>query len=235
MAILETLATHLEGNGAAGTEALTLTYALLWPNDRPGDGSLAAIEQFIRENEAFRRDLLEIVHHHRSTLLPASGIRLEATGLLELHASYSREQILLGLGKGSLEKPHTSREGVVHIPERRVDAFFVTIDKAEADFSPTTLYEDYAITDRLFHWQSQSRTTPESPTGQRYIHHRERGYQPMLFVRPRRTLANGLTAPFHFCGPLRYQRHDGSQPMSIVWELEYPLPAHLLREARLVG
>ncbi|WP_410278808.1 DUF3427 domain-containing protein [Guyparkeria sp.] len=235
MAILETLATHLEGNGAAGTEALPLTYALLWPNDRPGDGSLAAIEQFIRENEAFCRDLLEIIHHHRSALLPASGIRLESTGPLELHTSYSREQILLGLGKGSLEKPHTSREGVVHVPERRVDAFFVTIDKAEADFSPTTLYEDYAITDRLFHWQSQSRTTPESPTGQRYIHHRDQGYQPMLFVRPRRTLANGLTAPFHFCGPLRYQRHEGSQPMSIVWELEYPLPAHLLREARLVG
>ena len=235
VALLETLATHLDGNGSADTEVLTLAYALLWPNDRPGDGSLTAIEGFIRENGALRYDLLDIVRDRREALLPASGIHLQRTGPLELHASYTREQITLALGKGSLEKPHPSREGLVHVPERRVDALFVTIDKAEADFSPTTLYEDYAITDRLFHWQSQSRVRPESPTGQRYIHHREQGYQPMLFVRPRRTLANGLTAPFHFCGPLRYQRHEGSQPMSIVWELEYPLPAHLLREARLVG
>lgn len=235
VAQLEALTTHLEGNGPADTEALTLAYALLWPNDRPGDGSAAAIERFIRENDALRRDLLDIAHYRRDALLPASGIHLERSGPLELHASYTREQILLALGKGSLEKPHTSREGLAHVPERRVDVLFVTIDKAEADFSPTTLYDDYAITDRLFHWQSQSRVRPESPTGQRYIHHRERDYQPMLFVRPRRTLANGLTAPFHFCGPLRYQRHEGSQPMSIVWELEYPLPAHLLRDARLVG
>ncbi|MGC9457289.1 MAG: DUF3427 domain-containing protein, partial [Halothiobacillaceae bacterium] len=233
--LLDTLVAHLTGNKSVDTEALALVSALLWPNDRPGDGSLTAIERFVRENEVFRDDLLEIVHDRREELLPASGIHLQATSLLELHASYTREQILLALGKGSLEKPHTSREGVVHVPERRVDAFFVTIDKAEADFSPTMLYEDYAITDRLFHWQSQSRTTPESPTGQRYIRHREQDYQPMLFVRSRRTLANGLTAPFHFCGPLRYQRHEGSQPMSIVWELEYPLPAHLLRETRLAG
>ncbi|MFW6342371.1 MAG: DUF3427 domain-containing protein [Halothiobacillaceae bacterium] len=235
MTLLETLSGHLQGSGSASSEVLTLAYALLWPNDRPGDGSLMAVEQFVREHEALRDDLLGIAGYRRNTLLPASGIHLDRTGPLELHASYTREQILLALGKGSLEKPHTSREGVVHVSQRRVDAFFVTIDKADADFSPTTLYEDYAITDRLFHWQSQSRTTPESPTGQRYIHHSKRDYRPMLFVRPRRTLANGLTAPFHFCGPLRYQRHEGSQPMSIVWELEYPLPAHLLREARLVG
>ncbi|MFP4640492.1 MAG: DUF3427 domain-containing protein [Guyparkeria sp.] len=233
--LLETLTTHLEGNGSADTGVLTLAYALLWPNNRPGDGSRNAIERFIQENVALHHDLLDIVRHRRDSLLPASGIRLEATGPLELHAGYTREQVLLAFGKGTLDAPHTSREGVVHIAERRVDAFFVTIDKAEGDFSPTTMYEDYAITDRLFHWQSQSRTTPESPTGQRYIHHVERGYQPMLFMRTRRSLANGLTAPFHFCGPLRYRRHEGSQPMSIVWELEYPLPAHLLREARLAG
>jgi len=235
VALLETLASHLDGIRSADTEALALAYALVWPNDRPEDGSLTAIEGFIRENEALRNDLLDIVRDRREAMLPASGIRLQRTGPLELHANYTREQIMLALGKGSLEKPHPSREGLVHVQERRVDALFVTIDKAESEFSPTTLYEDYAITDRLFHWQSQSRTTPQSRTGQRYIHHREQGYQPMLFVRPRRTLANGLTAPFHFCGPLRYQRHEGSQPMSIVWELEYPLPAHLLREARLVG
>ncbi|MDG4867023.1 DUF3427 domain-containing protein [Guyparkeria sp. 1SP6A2] len=234
--ILDALIRHLEGESPESERLrVELAYALTWPNQRPDEGTLDAIDRFLHQHEALRRDLIEVAHQQREDLLPASGVHPEATGPLELHASYTREQVLLALGKGSLEKPHTSREGVVHVPERQVDAFFVTIDKAEADFSPTTLYEDYAITDRLFHWQSQSQITPESPTGQRYIHHEEQGYQPMLFIRPRRTTANGLTEPFHFCGPLRYRRHEGSRPMSIVWELKYPLPAHLLREARVAG
>jgi hypothetical protein len=34
------------------------------------------------------------------------------------------------------------------------------------------MYDDYAINSTLFHWQSQSTTSVDSPTGQRYIHHR---------------------------------------------------------------
>ena len=235
--LLATLIAHLVESVDAKVDSgqLTLAYALIWPNNRPGMGDLEAIGRFIRQNNPLRDDLLDIARYRRKQLVPASNLHFEKAGSLELHAAYTREQILLALGKGRLEKPHTSREGVVHVPERRVDAFFVTIDKAEADFSPTTLYEDYAITDRLFHWQSQSRTTPESPTGQRYIRHAEKGYQPMLFVRPRNKSAEGLTAPFYFCGPLHYRRHEGSQPISIVWELEQPLPASLLREMRLTG
>lgn len=117
----------------------------------------------------------------------------------------------------------------MHIPERGIDVFFVTIDKSEGRFSPTTMYEDFAITDRLFHWQSQSGTGPQSPTGQRYIRHREAGSTPMLFVRQRGRLPNGLTAPFVFCGPLVYERHESARPMSIVWRLEHPMPARIFR------
>ena len=37
------------------------------------------------------------------------------------------------------------REGVLYVPERNVDAFFVTLKKSEADYSPTTMYRDYPI------------------------------------------------------------------------------------------
>ena len=36
-----------------------------------------------------------------------------------------------------------------------LDVFFVTLNKLEKDFSELTLYKDYAISDSLFHWQSQ--------------------------------------------------------------------------------
>lgn len=29
----------------------------------------------------------------------------------------------------------------------------MTLHESEADYSPTTMYEDYAISPRLFHWQ----------------------------------------------------------------------------------
>ena len=35
--------------------------------------------------------------------------------------------------------------------------------------------KDYSINESLFHWQSQSTTAENSATGQRYIHHREKG------------------------------------------------------------
>jgi Domain of unknown function (DUF3427). len=91
------------------------------------------------------------------------------------------------------------------------------------------MYEDYLISHDLFHWQSQSSTSEESPTGQRYIHHRRLGYTPLLFVRETKTLPSGLSAPYYFLGPCEYQSHTGSRPMSIVWRLRHSVPARLFR------
>ena len=79
-------------------------------------------------------------------------------------------------------KPATVREGVKWLPEKQLDVFFVTLNKADKDYSPTTMYQDYSINENLFHWQSQSTTAADSPTGQRYIHHRERRSKVLLFV-----------------------------------------------------
>ena len=52
--------------------------------------------------------------------------------------------------------------------QERCDVFLITLNKTEKRFSPSTRYRDYAINRSLFHWESQSRTTADSPTGQRY-------------------------------------------------------------------
>ena len=71
----------------------------------------------------------------------------------------------------------TVREGVKYLPEKSADLFFVTLNKSDKEYSPTTMYNDYSINDVLFHWQSQSTTSEASNTGQRYIHHKEMGSQ----------------------------------------------------------
>ena len=151
------------------------------------------------------------------------------TGALAIHSQYTRDEVLVGLGHWTLAKRPDQREGVLHLSQSKVDAFFVTLQKTEEDYSPTTMYEDYLISHELFHWQSQSSTSAESPTGQRYIHHRIQGYTPLLFVRETKELPTGLAAPYTFLGPAEYVSHQGSRPISIVWKLKHNVPARLFR------
>ena len=69
------------------------------------------------------------------------------------------------------------------LPEKQLDVFFVTLNKADKDYSPTPCTRIIPLTKGLFHWQSQSTTAENSATGQRYIHHREKGSRVLLFVR----------------------------------------------------
>ncbi len=213
-----------------------LLHSLLWSKKKPENGMLEEVENFIGTREGLKRDLIELLDWLEEHRVPLPKQQLnDLTGPLTLHASYTREQILLAVGLGSFEKPKSSREGVLHVKERKLDLFFADINKSEADFSPTTMYEDYAITNKLFHWQSQSQTSESSPVGIRYINHQEQGYTPILFIRDRKKLQNGLTAPYMYAGPLKYKKHNGSKPISFTWELEYALPARSMSWAKQVG
>ncbi|MBQ3335306.1 MAG: DUF3427 domain-containing protein [Eubacteriaceae bacterium] len=145
---------------------------------------------------------------------------------LFVHCTYSRDQILVAM---DYQTPKNIREGVKWLPNHRCDVLFVTLNKSEKDYSPTTMYHDYSINDTLFHWQSQSNTSENSPTGQRYIHHREQGSKVLLFVREYKK-QNSVTMPYTFLGTVNYVSHTGSKPMSITWQLDTPIPAKTLKQ-----
>lgn len=147
---------------------------------------------------------------------------------LDLHCTYTRDQLLVAM---DFMKPDTVREGVKWLPDQKLDVFFVTLNKADKDYSPTTMYNDYSINDTLFHWQSQSTTSDASPTGQRYIHHREKGSKILLFVREFKNnrITNGAAA-YTFLGTASYVKHEGSRPMNITWKLDHPIPAKFLKK-----
>ncbi|OBF99023.1 DUF3427 domain-containing protein [Mycolicibacter sinensis] len=148
---------------------------------------------------------------------------------LQVHATYSREEILAALDYAAQNRtPSTMREGVMWRPELNTDAFLITLKKSETDYSPTTMYRDFALSDRLFHWESQSTTSAVSPTGQRYIHHRENGSHILLFVRATKTTALGAS-PYVFLGPADYVSHEGEKPMAITWELHQAMPAEVFQ------
>ena len=147
---------------------------------------------------------------------------------LDLHCTYTRDQLLVAL---DFLKPSTVREGVKWLPDQKLDVFFVTLNKSDKDYSPTTMYNDYSINERLFHWQSQSTTAERSSTGQRYIHHKQRGSKVLLFVREFKSdrITNGAEA-YTYLGTANYVKHEGEKPMNITWRLDAPIPAKYLKK-----
>lgn len=141
---------------------------------------------------------------------------------LELHARYTRIEILAACGVGSGAKVASWQQGVRWVEPIQSDLLAFTLDKTEGHFSPSTRYRDYAISPELIHWESQSVTRADSATGRRYQEHAARGSHILLFARLRQS-----DRAFSFLGPARYVSHESEQPMRITWRLEHRLPAEL--------
>lgn len=146
---------------------------------------------------------------------------------LRVHGRYTRREILAAMGEGdeSLVGVPEWREGVRQAKLEKAELLAFTLDKSGDSFSPTTRYRDYAISPTLVHWESQSTTASESPTGLRYRNHEHEGRTILLFCRLRKD-----DLAFWFLGPGTYRSHVGDRPMAVTWELEYPLAGDLFAE-----
>jgi hypothetical protein len=151
---------------------------------------------------------------------------------LQVHARYSLAELLAAFG---VPNPAASRgSGVKWIEDAQADVFWFNLRKTEKYFSPTTMYADRAISPTLFQWESQNATSEASPTGQRYVNHRERGSSVHLFFRESKVAEGDLGAPAYlYAGPATYVSHTGERPMRIIWKLDYELPADIFHDARV--
>ena len=183
----------------------------------------------LSDSPVLLRELLDLLRYRYEQIdFIDEPVALGFDSPLDLHCTYTRDQLLVAM---DFLKPATVREGVKWLPEKNLDVFFITLNKSDKDYSPTTLYKDYSINERLFHWQSQSTTAANSPTGQRYIHHRERGSKVLLFVREfKADRITGGAEAYTFLGTASYVKHEGSKPMNITWKLDRPIPAKFLKK-----
>mgnify|MGYP001766004375 CR=1 FL=1 len=206
----------------------------LFPKKNDMHSYEAAFED-LREEPAVRAEIAQIVslglEHARHRTRPLTG-RLGETPL-RVHARYSREEIVAALGYATLERaPSSMMQGVFHAKALDTDVFLVTLKKSEADYSPTTMYRDYAISPDIFHWESQSQTSVASPTGQRYVRQGERGNEILIFVREQKVWEFGKGVPYTLLGPADYVSHRGERPIELVWRLRHPMPADMFHVAR---
>ncbi len=150
---------------------------------------------------------------------------------LKVHSRYTRDQILTAFGFSTFDKKSHNREGVALNKETNTELLFIDLHKSEEDYSPTTLYNDYAINDVLLHWQSQNATRPDIGKGLDYVNHKEIGRHILIFIRPHKRDEYGLTMGYHFLGSAEMVDTYGSKPMNITWRLQEPMPAYLLKES----
>lgn len=150
---------------------------------------------------------------------------------LKVHSRYNRDQILAAIQLHTFEKASSNREGVALNKDHNTEALFITLKKSEKEYSPTTLYNDYAINGYLFHWQSQNATCPESPKGISYINHQDIDKKILLFVREQNDDEYGFTMSYVFLGDANYIKSEGSKPMNIEWKLTEPMPAYIWKDS----
>ncbi|MGE3825068.1 MAG: DUF3427 domain-containing protein [Bacteroidia bacterium] len=198
------------------------------------EGSYKSLEESIKAigiNKTLTEEIIEVLEIliDKTDFLERE-ISLPYQQPLKIHSRYTRDQILAAFGISSFEKKSSNREGVAENKNLKTELLFIDLVKSEKDFSPTTLYQDYAISDTLFHWQTQNSAKPESGKGLSYISHEENEKLVLLFVREKNTDEFGNTMSYVFLGQVKYKDHYGSKPMSINWELKEPIPPYLWKD-----
>lgn len=201
---------------------------------------IAKADQLVSKVRASRElqreflDLFDILSERIRTVTRSASHAKEIP--LGSHATYSLGEIMAAYDRtdknGAIFMPQT---GVLWDQDTLTDLLFITLEKSESEFSPTTRYADYPISQTLFHWQSQNVASPRTGAGQRYTNHSEIGTNVVLFVRERRKDNRGETQPYHCLGSASYEKHDSERPMNIQWRLGREMPGWLYQAGKVVA
>lgn len=221
-----------EHNKVSDIYALMLYYALYGaPLSKSGVGSVDEGLRIFGQHKCFVEELKELLDYIVNNLNVNTRLIPELGGLpLELFGCYTREEQLIILGKITADKTFNPQSGVYTIEESNTELLWVTLNKNDKDFSERTQYNDYAINESLFHWQSQN-SASHTNSGRRYVDQKENHKTFLLLVREHKNDGYGLTEPYYFLGPVTYRSSQGDRPMSITWEMKYHMPVFILDKA----
>lgn len=192
---------------------------------------------WVREQGLFVAEALQVleVSTDRARITPRSTA-LGAENPLRAHASYSRTEILAALDIYA-DPAVTWNEvsGVTTSKPWNADAFFINLHKSERDFSPSTMYRDYAISPHRFHWESPNGFTPASGAGQRMVESKTaKESHTLLFVRSSKNDDVG-TRPFICLGTAQLHDFSGERPIQMVWDLDVKMPEAVYQQAKAVS
>jgi superfamily II DNA or RNA helicase len=202
---------------------------------RAAPDDLDAAWRGVWDAPAVREELLATLPLLRERISRPSIALPDGDVPLRLHASYTRDEILAGFGRLSPGVRYSHQAGPWWHAPANTEVLFITLQKTEAEYSPTTLYRDYALSRELFHWESQNMTRLDSAAGRRYVEQRTNGVRILLAVRESKRDAWDTTRPYVLLGPADYVRHEGERPISLTWRLSNPIPADLYESFKVAA
>ena len=144
---------------------------------------------------------------------------------IELYGCYSADEIHV-MFEGDIRRGNIL--GTQYLQEQKIALVFVSTNKSDKDYSPSTLYQDYAISEHQFHWQSKHDVRIQSNDGQRIIHQQENGWKFLIFVRDRKRDEFGLTNAYFFLGEMEYNDSHGECPINVIWNMKNNIPGNIL-------
>lgn len=179
----------------------------------------------------FKQEIAEIVSYLLANLnIKTTPIGSDIIPGLELYGCYTREEIFTLVGRQTANlKMQGAASGVFNLPEHNATILFVTLNKSEKDFSPSTQYNDYLINEEYFHWQSQNTDSHTNNGGRRYTEQAKKNSKIILFVREEKKDGFGNTSPFHCFGLVNYVSSHDDFPMNVTWKLNKPAMAQYLK------
>lgn len=156
-------------------------------------------------------------------------IKVDDQAEIELYGCYSADEIHLLL-ENKLGRWQVF--GTQYNAERKFAMVFVTLNKSDKEYSPSTLYQDYAISSQQFHWQSMNKVRQDSDEGRRIIQQNNNGWKFLLFVRDAKTDEYSNTNAYYCLGFMDYHSSHGECPMNVVWNMRSSIPGFMLETAK---
>ena len=182
------------------------------------------------EYRYFKQEIEEIVSYRLENLeITTSPLGDTVLPGIELYGCYTREEIFTLTGRQTESHKILNLKGTFNLPQYNATLLFVTLNKSDRDFSPSTQYEDYVINKDYFHWQSPNSDGHDTRGGQIYTRQPEKDNKIVLFVREEKKDGFGNTTPFHCFGLVDYVSSHGNFPMNITWKLHQPVMAQYLK------
>ena len=214
--------------------SLILYYALF--QERIGKAGFTSIYEALAlihkpQYSCFKQEISEILSYLLANLnIKTVPIGEDIIPGLELYGCYTREEIFTLVGRQTADlKMQGAVSGVFNLTEYNATILFVTLNKSEKDFSPSTQYNDYLINEKYFHWQSQNTDSHTNNGGRRYTEQTRTKNKIILFVREEKKDGFGNTSPFHCFGLVDYVSSHDDFPMNITWKLHKPAMAQYLK------
>ncbi len=204
-------------------------------------GKLAASDeaaQRFKRHEVVRADLGELI----PVLRRVNGVlapehQLEAAVPLVLHARYLASELAAAFDvrtkEGELREAFYTGVEAVRDGGQEYDLLLVTLEKARGT-KEHLKYRDFPLSESRFHWQSKAATTHDSKEGRRHRLADKLGVTPLLLVREREK-DGGRTEAFRYLGPVRAASWSGERPMTVEWEMRFPMPVALVASGRVAG